>query len=195
MKNTVRIATALATLSGLLALGVVGDRGVEAGPEGGTDLRPVPSAAAPPAAPPAAPAPVPPPAPVRLNPDPRNPAGDLIEVSIARQQVTAWRDGIVHHRFTISTGRPGYETPTGHYRILQKEENRWSRKWKVWMPYAMRWYQGYFFHELPYRSDPDHRIGATKLGRPDSHGCVRVGVGDAELLFRWTKVGTPVWVH
>lgn len=135
------------------------------------------------------------PAPVRLNPDPEHPTGRLIEVSIEKQRLTAWRDGKVVYRFVISTGREGYETPPGHYKILEKYENRWSRKWSVWMPYAMRWYQGYFIHQLPHKDGSRYNIGASKLGTPDSHGCVRVDVGDAERLFRWTKVGTPVWVH
>jgi len=130
-----------------------------------------------------------------MNPDPRNQSGDLIEVSIAKQRLTAWRDGKVVYRFVISTGRPGYETPPGHYKVLEKYENRWSRKWSVWMPYAMRWYQGYFIHQLPHKDGSSYNIGASKLGKPDSHGCVRVNVGDAETLFRWTTVGTPVWVH
>jgi hypothetical protein len=133
--------------------------------------------------------------PVLLNPDPKHPAGRLIEISIKRQTLTAWRNGRVVYRFIISTGRKGYETPKGHYRILEKYENRWSRKWSVWMPYAMRWYQGYFIHQLPHKDGSSYNIGASKLGTPDSHGCIRVDVGDASTLFRWTKVGTPVWVH
>ena len=139
--------------------------------------------------------PTPEPAPAALNPDPKHPTGRLIEVSIKKQRLTAWRDGKVVYRFVISTGRKGYETPPGHYKILEKYENRWSRKWSVWMPYAMRWYQGYFIHQLPHKDGSSYNIGASKLGTPDSHGCVRVDVGDAEKLFRWTKVGTPVWVH
>ncbi|MGH2726044.1 MAG: L,D-transpeptidase, partial [Actinomycetota bacterium] len=130
-----------------------------------------------------------------LNPDPKHPSGRLIEVSIKHQTLTAWRDGKVAYRFIISTGRKGYETPKGHYRILEKYENRWSNKWSVWMPYAMRWYQGYFIHQLPHKDGSSYNIGASKLGTPDSHGCLRVNVGDAKALFKWTKVGTPVWVH
>lgn len=132
---------------------------------------------------------------VRMNPDAANPTGDLLEVSIAKQRLTVWRDGLVVYRFVISTGRPGYETPAGHYRILNKVANAWSRKWSVWMPWAMRWHNGYFFHQLPHKPGSSINIGATKLGTADSHGCVRVNVGDAETLYRWTAVGTPVWVH
>jgi lipoprotein-anchoring transpeptidase ErfK/SrfK len=130
-----------------------------------------------------------------VNPDPLNPTGDLLEVSISHQRLTVWRDGKAIYRFVISTGRPGYETPTGRYKVLNKSETWWSRKWSVWMPWALRWHNGYFFHQLPHKPGSSVNIGATRLGTPDSHGCVRVNVGDAELLYRWTHVGTPVWVH
>ena len=133
-----------------------------------------------------------------LNPDVENPTGDLLEVSLADQRLTLWRDGAVVSRLVISTGRPGYETPAGHFRVHTKYLNRWSRTWKVWMPYAVFWHptQGYAFHELPYYpGHEDRRIGASKLGRADSHGCVRVNLGDARKLYEFTRVGTPVWIH
>jgi L,D-transpeptidase-like protein len=132
---------------------------------------------------------------VRINPDPLNRSGDLIEVSIDKQRLTAWHDGRVVYRFKISTGRPGYSTPTGHYKVLAKISNAWSRKWSVWMPWAMNWHGNYFIHQLPHKDGSSVNIGASKLGHPDSHGCVRVGVGNAETLFHWASIGTPVWVH
>lgn len=189
MRTTFRLSIMVAALAAVSASAAV--------QQAGSHSRPVAPPATVPPSPQATEAPVPAwtmePAPE--NPDPRHPNGDVIEISIAKQRLTAWRDGRVVHRFVISTGRTGYETPPGHYKILEKYENRWSRKWSVWMPYAMRWYQGYFIHQLPHKDGSSYNIGATKLGRPDSHGCVRVNVDDAERLFRWTKVGTPVWVH
>lgn len=139
--------------------------------------------------------PEPPAVPRPVNPDPMNPTGSVIEVSIERQRLIAWSDGVAVHTFVISTGRKGYETPPGHYKILEKYKNRWSRKWSVWMPFAMRFFEGYFIHQLPHKDGSSVNIGASKLGKPDSHGCVRVDVGDAERLFNWTKAGTVVWVH
>jgi lipoprotein-anchoring transpeptidase ErfK/SrfK len=133
--------------------------------------------------------------PVAMNPDTLHRHGDLIEVSIEKQRLTAWHDGHIVHRFEISTGRPGYETPTGHYKVIAKIKNAWSRKWSVWMPWAMNWHGNYFIHQLPHKDGSSVDIGASRLGHPDSHGCVRVGVGNAETLFHWASVGTPVWVH
>jgi lipoprotein-anchoring transpeptidase ErfK/SrfK len=138
------------------------------------------------------------PAPSAVNPDPSNPTGDLLEVSKTDQRLTVWRDGVVVSRLKISTGRKGYETPSGHFKVHTKYRNRWSRTWKVWMPYAMFWHptEGYAFHELPYYPGHENkRIGASKLGRADSHGCIRVNLGDAKTLYEFTRVGTPVWIH
>jgi hypothetical protein len=188
MKPLIRTVTLAAALAGLSAFTVAHNKPVQAEPRTPA-VEPTPS--------PTTPADEPPPVrePVLANPDPQHPAGDLIEVSIHAQRLTAWRNGVVVYRLVISTGRPGYETPAGHYAILNKYENRWSGKWHVWMPWAMRWHDGYFIHQLPHKDGSSYNIGASKLGKPDSHGCVRVNVGDAELLFNWTKIGTPVWVH
>jgi len=132
---------------------------------------------------------------ISLNPDPENPIGDLIEISVHTQRLTAWHDGRVVYRFKISTARPGYHTPRGHFNVLDKARNWYSRQWSVWMPDALRFFGSYFIHSLPYKHDPSARIGARRLGRADSHGCVRVGVENQHLLWNWAHVGLPVWVH
>jgi lipoprotein-anchoring transpeptidase ErfK/SrfK len=126
---------------------------------------------------------------------PRYAKGDVIDISIRNQRVTAWHDGKVVMQFLISTGRPGYATPRGHYRVIFKSKRVFSYDWGVWMPYAMNWYGNYFIHQLPHYPGSTTYIGASQLGSPASHGCVRVNLGDAERLFNWAKTGTPVWVH
>lgn len=127
--------------------------------------------------------------------DPARTAGKVIEISIAQQVLTAWQDGVVVMRFKISTGRPGYRTPKGVFSVRAKGLRWWSRKWSVWMPYAMNFYSNYNLHGLPYASDPTRLIGASQLGRPASHGCVRIGPDDARALYQWTPLRTPVWIH
>ncbi|MGH2830913.1 MAG: L,D-transpeptidase [Actinomycetota bacterium] len=133
---------------------------------------------------------------ISVNPDAERPFGDLIEISIATQRLTAWRDGKIVHQFKVSTARPGYNTPRGRFEVLNKAQRWYSRQWQVWMPDALRFHGSYFIHALPYApSAPNVRFGAHRLGRPDSHGCVRVGIANAKVLYDWASVGTPVWVH
>lgn len=121
--------------------------------------------------------------------------GKSIEISIATQRLTAWENGRAVMHFKISTGRPGFRTPKGKFRVRAKGLRWWSRKWKVWMPYAMNFYSNYNMHSLPHAAGSKKLIGASSLGRPASHGCVRIGPADAKRLYGWAPVGTPVWIH
>lgn len=49
----------------------------------------------------------------------------------------------------------------------------------------------YGIHELP-EWPGGYKEGKSHLGRPVSHGCVRLGVGSAEWLFNWADIGTEV---
>jgi lipoprotein-anchoring transpeptidase ErfK/SrfK len=132
---------------------------------------------------------------VRQNPDPLNRTGMLIEVSIAKQRLTAWKNGVVVVSTPISTGMPGYDTPPGHFHVIFKSLNAWSAKWGVVMPWALNIHGNYFIHQVTHYPGSRVNIGESTLGHPASHGCVRVGTGAAERLYNWTRVGTPVWIH
>jgi lipoprotein-anchoring transpeptidase ErfK/SrfK len=131
----------------------------------------------------------------KQNPDALNPTGMLIEVSIAKQRLTAWKDGVVFMSTPISTGMPGYDTPPGHFHVIFKKLNAWSAKWGVVMPWALNIHGNYFIHQVTHYPGSTANIGETSLGHPASHGCVRVGTGAAERLYHWARVGTPVWIH
>jgi len=106
----------------------------------------------------------------------------------------AFENGHVERTFLVSTGRRGFRTPKGRFHIRAKGLNWWSHKWRVWMPFALNFHGNYNLHSLPYFR-PGHLIGASQLGRPMSHGCVRIGPENARWLWAWTSVGTPLWIH
>lgn len=58
------------------------------------------------------------------------PAGPiLIYVNLADQRATIYRNGVRIGVTTISSGRPGHETPTGVFSILQKDADHRSSKY------------------------------------------------------------------
>lgn len=120
--------------------------------------------------------------------------GRLIEISIAEQRLRAWEGNRVAIDTAVSTGARGTETPTGRFAIQSRETMHWSTRFGVWMPYAMRVVGGIFIHELPLTAD-GRRIGSSSIGRPVSHGCIRVPIGTARRLYDWTTVGTPVVIR
>jgi hypothetical protein len=81
-----------------------------------------------------------------------------------------------------STGAFG-RTPSGTFRVYRKELLSWSVPFSVWMPYASYFTGGIAMHEYPYV--PEY---------PASHGCVRLPAGEAERVFEFAELGTPVHV-
>ena len=113
----------------------------------------------------------------------RSPEGPVvILVSIPKQWVVIYRNGVQIAASTCSTGRPGHRTPAGVFVILEKDKNHHSSTYdNAPMPYMERLtWGGVALHagNLP--------------GYPASHGCVRLPLEFAQLLFGVTTLGTPV---
>lgn len=105
-----------------------------------------------------------------------------IVVSLPEQRVHVYRNGIRIAVSTCSTGKPGHETPTGVFVVLQKDKHHKSSTYDdAPMPNMNRLtWSGIALHagNLP--------------GYPASHGCVRLPMEFSERLFGITHLGTPV---
>jgi hypothetical protein len=113
------------------------------------------------------------------------PAGPvLLVVNLDTQRAVLFRNGVPIAASTLSTGRPGYETPTGVFTILQKHVEHYSSKYdNAPMPYMQRLtWKGVALHagQLP--------------GYPASHGCIRLPKEFARLLYGATRLGMTVVV-
>ena len=113
----------------------------------------------------------------------RSPVGPVaVIISVPKQRVYVYRNGIQIGVAPCSTGKDGYDTPTGVFTILQKEKEHYSNAYdNAPMPHMERLtWDGIALH-------------AGKLpGYPASHGCVRLPPAFAEKLYGITQVGTPV---
>ena len=111
---------------------------------------------------------------------PRGPV--LVYVELDRQLASVYRNGILMGVSTISSGKPGFETPNGVFTILEKDKDHRSRTYdNAPMPYQQRLtWKGVALHagNLP--------------GYPASHGCVRLPMEFAKLLFGTTSMGGTV---
>ncbi len=106
----------------------------------------------------------------------------LLVVNLKTQRATLFRNGVPIAASTISTGRPGYSTPTGVFTILQKHVEHYSRTYdNAPMPYMQR---------LTWRGVSLH--AGNLPGYPASHGCIRMPLGFAKLLYGVTKLGMTV---
>lgn len=113
------------------------------------------------------------------------PAGPLlVYVDLSRQRATVYRNGVRIAVSTVSSGKPGHETPTGVFTILQKDANHRSSKYDdAPMPYQQR---------LTWDGVALHAGGLP--GYPESHGCVHLPMGFARDLFKITHLGATVVV-
>lgn len=116
-----------------------------------------------------------------------------IEINLSEQKLTYFLNNVALGNFSISSGVNSYKTPTGDFQIYNKFPKAWSKLAGLWMPYWMAFMPNGRFgiHELPYWPN-GYREGADHLGKPASHGCVRLGIGSAEFLYNWAAIGTPV---
>jgi lipoprotein-anchoring transpeptidase ErfK/SrfK len=114
------------------------------------------------------------------------PAGPLlVYVDLSRQRATVYRNGVRIAVSTISSGRAGYDTPTGVFTILQKDADHRSNKYNdAPMPFQQR---------LTWDGVALHAGGLP--GYPESHGCVHLPYSFAKALFGITKLGATVIVQ
>src|SRR5206468_8044140 len=106
----------------------------------------------------------------------------LVYVDLGRQIATVYRNGIRIGVSTISSGREGYDTPTGVFTILEKNKEHISHKYNdAPMPYQQR---------LTWDGVALHAGGLP--GHPESHGCVHLPLEFAQQLFDSTPMGGTV---
>jgi hypothetical protein len=107
-------------------------------------------------------------------------ANVMIIIDKSAQKMTVTVDGEDRYTWPVSTGRPGYDTPSGEFQPFRMERDHFSREWDdAPMPNSV------FFTKI------GHAIHGTfearNLGRPVSHGCVRLSTENAATLFALVK--------
>jgi hypothetical protein len=106
----------------------------------------------------------------------------VVVVSLTEQRAYVYRNGVEIGYTTVSTGKPGHETPTGVFTILQKDKDHHSSKYNnAPMPYQER---------LTWDGVALHAGGLP--GYPESHGCVHLPSKFSEELFGTTHLGMTV---
>jgi len=106
-------------------------------------------------------------------------AGIVITVDKSSQRLTVAVDGAARYDWPVSTARIGYMTPNGTYRPERLALKWFSRKYD-WspMPHSIFFYGGYAIHG-------SYEI--SHLGRPASHGCIRLHPANATILYDLVK--------
>jgi hypothetical protein len=103
-----------------------------------------------------------------------------IAIDKSTQQMSVAVDGAQRYTWPVSTGRPGYDTPNGTFKVNRMDANHFSQEWdNAPMPHTMFFdMHGHAIHGF---SDVAH------LGLAVSHGCVRLAPANATVLFNLVK--------
>ncbi len=100
-------------------------------------------------------------------------------IDISEQKLYLYVDGRLRNKWPVSTARKGYRTPIGSYRPTRLEADWHSRKYN-WapMPHSIFFLGGYAIHGT---------TDLKNLGRPASHGCIRLAPKHAARLFNLVR--------
>jgi L,D-transpeptidase catalytic domain len=99
-----------------------------------------------------------------------------ITINKVSQKMTVRVDGDIEYVWPVSTGAPGYDTPSGKFRPFRMEAEHFSAEWdNAPMPNSIFFTgEGHAIHGSQY---------TKSLGRRASHGCVRLAPSNAAKLY------------
>ena len=127
-------------------------------------------------------------------PGPSYSGSKYILVDLSEQHMYVYEADALIYSFVASTGING-GTRIGNFAVQSKIPNAYGSTWNIWMPdwLGIYWSGGLEngIHALPILPN-GATLWAGFLGRPISYGCVVLGTYDAEVLYNWAEIGTPV---
>lgn len=138
------------------------------------------------------------------DPSPFLPLGQpeiRVVLRLGQRRVFVYRNDQQVASYPVAVGKPGWETPTGEFEVIQMVENPvWQNPWtgEVGSPgpnsaLGLRW--------IGFWTDGKDTIGfhgtptVNSIGRAASHGCVRMRNEDVVALFNQIEMGTIVVVE
>ena len=117
-----------------------------------------------------------------------------IEVNLSNQYLIAWYGNTRVNETYVSTGKPGFETPTGTYYVLYRyryDTMAGCIQGECYYVPDVPWTQyftnyGHALHGAYWHND---------FGQTRSHGCINLPLWFAEWLWNWATYGTRLWIH
>lgn len=103
----------------------------------------------------------------------------VAKINLSSQRMQVYVDGAARYTWPVSTARPGYRTPVGTFKPTALVRYHRSTIYSGSpMPYSIFFLRGYAIHG-------SYEI--KHLGRPASHGCIRLHPSNAAALYSLVK--------
>lgn len=118
-----------------------------------------------------------------------------VEINLSTQTLQAYEGGNLIYHLTISSGKPWWPTPTGTFYPWTKLKSTRMRGGSQALgtyynlpnvPYVVYFFKGYGLHGTYWHNN---------FGYPMSHGCVNLKTSDAEKLYYWIDMQTPITIY
>ena len=107
----------------------------------------------------------------------------VAKINLSNQRMDVYVDGAPRYTWPVSTARPGYRTPTGTFKPTALVRYHRSTIYSGSpMPYSIFFLRGYAIHG-------SYEI--KHLGRPASHGCIRLHPSNAAALYSLVSSTAP----
>jgi LysM repeat protein len=118
-----------------------------------------------------------------------------IVIDLSEQRMYVYQGGQLLYTWVVSTGMPGAATIPGHFSVLDKIPNAYAYTWGLQMPHWLGIYWAGSLqngiHALPIMAN-GQLLWEGYLGQPVSYGCIILSTANAQTLYNWAPVGTPV---
>ena len=119
----------------------------------------------------------------------QNPEGTprnlLILIHVDEKKLYVLEDGQCLKKYTIATGKTGFSSPIGDWKVVEKGTN-WGKGFGArWLGLNVTWGK-YGIHGT---SDEG------RIGQAVSHGCIRMHNKDIIELYKIIEIGTPVIIR
>ncbi|NJK82412.1 MAG: L,D-transpeptidase family protein [Chloroflexaceae bacterium] len=118
-----------------------------------------------------------------------------IEVNLSTQWLTAYEGNLPVFNAPVATGKDGFNTPTGSFAIYDKltiQDMKGTAGGETWYVPNVRWVM-YIYGGVALHGTYWHDAFGTGIRM--SHGCINLRESDAQRLYEWTSIGTPVLVY
>jgi lipoprotein-anchoring transpeptidase ErfK/SrfK len=139
------------------------------------------------------------PTPVPLPTPTPMPGPQRIVVDVSEQRMYVYEGEELRWEWVVSTGEPGRATALGNFAIQSKIPMAYASTWNLDMPYWMGIYWSgpleNGIHALPIQRATGRKLWDGFLGQRVSYGCVILSDENAETLFDWVEMGTPVIIQ
>jgi lipoprotein-anchoring transpeptidase ErfK/SrfK len=114
----------------------------------------------------------------------------IVVASTATHHMDLYRAGKLLHRWPISTGKPGDNTPNGTYLTIEKGNPVLMKGpgYSIEVPWSVRFtWSGDYLHDAYWSVGQQ---GFTNV----SHGCVNMAPANAEMYYKMSVPGDPVTI-